>query len=113
MIEHRYQVAFGPQFPMIRHGEAVGFVPNLLDQPQSFGVAGQNQRFTDVFAEDMFKLLGVNEVRLLTNNPKKVEILTEAGINIVERVPLIVGRNPNNEHYLDTKAEKMGHLLNK
>ncbi|OSM90888.1 GTP cyclohydrolase II [Escherichia coli SHECO002] len=62
---------------------------------------------------DMFKLLGVNEVRLLTNNPKKVEILTEAGINIVERVPLIVGRNPNNEHYLDTKAEKMGHLLNK
>jgi GTP cyclohydrolase II len=40
-----------------------------------------------------------------------VEILTEAGINIVERVPLIVGRNPENEHYLDTKAEKMGHLL--
>lgn len=50
-------------------------------------------------------------VRLLTNNPKKVEILTEAGINIVERVPLIVGRNPKNAHYLDTKAAKMGHLL--
>ncbi len=58
----------------------------------------------------MFKLLGVDEVRLLTNNPKKVEILTEAGINIVERVPLI-GRNPKNAHYLDTKAAKMGHLL--
>lgn len=41
----------------------------------------------------MFKLLNVDQVRLLTNNPKKVEILTEAGINIVERVPLIVGRN--------------------
>ncbi len=54
----------------------------------------------------MFKLLGVNEVRLLTNNPKKVEILTEAGINIVERVPLIVGRNPNNEHYLIPKPRK-------
>jgi GTP cyclohydrolase II len=39
----------------------------------------------------MFKLLNVDQVRLLTNNPKKVEILTEAGINIVERVPLIVG----------------------
>ena len=51
-------------------------------------------------------------MRLLTNNPKKVEILTEAGINIVERVPLIVGRNPKNAHYLDTKAAKMGHLLN-
>ncbi|STN22492.1 GTP cyclohydrolase II [Escherichia fergusonii] len=47
------------------------------------------------------------------NNPKKVEILTEAGINIVERVPLIVGRNPKNAHYLDTKAAKMGHLLGK
>lgn len=43
--------------------------------------------------------------------PEKVEILTEAGINIVERVPLIVGRNPKNAHYLDTKAAKMGHLL--
>lgn len=42
-----------------------------------------------------------------------MEILTEAGINIVERVPLIVGRNPNNEHYTDTKAAKMGHLLGK
>ena len=37
--------------------------------------------------------------------------LLEAGINIVERVPLIVGRNPKNAHYLDTKAAKMGHLL--
>jgi GTP cyclohydrolase II len=59
----------------------------------------------------MFKLLGVDAVRLLTNNPKKVEILTEAGINISERVPLIVGRNPKNERYLATKAAKMGHLL--
>ena len=75
------------------------------------GFAADERDFT--LCADMFKLLGVNEVRLLTNNPKKVEILTEAGINIIERVPLIVGRNPNNEHYLDTKAEKMGHLLNK
>ena len=34
-----------------------------------------------------------------------------AGINVIERVPLIVGRNPSNAHYLDTKADKMGHLL--
>ncbi|MNF11990.1 GTP cyclohydrolase-2 [compost metagenome] len=61
----------------------------------------------------MFKLLGVDSVRLLTNNPKKVEILTEAGIHITERVPLIVGRNPENERYLSTKAAKMGHLLDK
>ncbi len=46
-----------------------------------------------------------DEVRLLTNNPKKVEILTEAEL-ISERVPLIVGRNPNNEHYLDYQRPK-------
>lgn len=60
---------------------------------------------------DMYNLLGVHQVRLLTNNPKKIEIMKAAGINVVERVPLIVGRNPSNAHYLDTKADKMGHLL--
>ena len=84
---------------------------DTVEANHQLGFAADERDFT--LCADMFKLLGVNEVRLLTNNPKKVEILTEAGINIVERVPLIVGRNPNNEHYLDTKAEKMGHLLNK
>lgn len=74
------------------------------------GFAADERDFT--LCADMFKLLGVNQVRLLTNNPKKVEILSKAGINIVERVPLQVGRNPKNEHYLATKAAKMGHMLN-
>ncbi len=60
---------------------------------------------------DMFKLLGVNTIRLLTNNPQKVNILSKSGINIIARVPLIVGKNPNNANYLATKAIKMGHLL--
>ncbi|PPI88824.1 GTP cyclohydrolase II [Candidatus Pantoea edessiphila] len=60
---------------------------------------------------DMLKLLGINDIRLLTNNPRKVEILTTSGINIVERVPLVVGRNSKNAYYLDTKAKKMGHLI--
>ncbi|WP_080212342.1 GTP cyclohydrolase II, partial [Salmonella enterica] len=84
---------------------------DTVEANHQLGFAADERDFT--LCADMFKLLGVDEVRLLTNNPKKVEILTEAGINIVERVPLIVGRNPNNEHYLDTKAAKMGHLLSK
>lgn len=60
---------------------------------------------------EMFSLLDVHSVRLLTNNPRKVAVLSEAGINISERVPLEVGRNPKNTGYLDTKALKMGHLL--
>ncbi|KGD73110.1 GTP cyclohydrolase [Tatumella morbirosei] len=73
------------------------------------GFAADERDFT--LCADMFKLLEVSAVRLLTNNPKKVRVLTEAGINIAERVPLEVGRNPKNTGYLDTKALKMGHLL--
>ncbi|MGP1956158.1 MAG: GTP cyclohydrolase II, partial [Arsenophonus sp. NC-PY1-MAG3] len=40
--------------------------------------------------------------------PKKLEIMKEAGINVVERVPLIVGRNPKNSDYLNIKASKLG-----
>ncbi|AKZ65848.1 GTP cyclohydrolase II [Candidatus Palibaumannia cicadellinicola] len=74
------------------------------------GFAADERDFT--LCADMLKVLKIETIRLLTNNPKKVEILTEAGINITERVPLIVGRNPENARYLDTKAAKMGHLLN-
>nr|AGR65709.1 GTP cyclohydrolase [Planococcus citri] len=60
---------------------------------------------------DMYKLLGVRAVRLITNNPLKVDILKKAGINVVERVPIEVGRNGNNDRYLKVKAEKLGHLF--
>ena len=55
--------------------------------------------------------LGVRQVRLLTNNPFKHMGLEGYGIEVAERVPLIVSENPNNAHYLATKREKMGHLL--
>lgn len=83
---------------------------DTVEANYQLGFAADERDFT--LCADMFKLLGVKTVRLLTNNPKKVEILTEAGISISERVPLIVGRNPKNARYLDTKATKMGHLLN-
>ena len=56
--------------------------------------------------------LGVRNMRLLTNNPKKVIGLEGYGINIVERAPLEFGLGPHNEHYLRTKEEKMGHIFN-
>ena len=59
----------------------------------------------------MFELLGVKKVRLMTNNPEKVETMKKAGINVVERVPLNVGENRYNTKYLDTKAKKMGHYI--
>ncbi len=60
---------------------------------------------------DMFELLGVKKVRLMTNNPQKVDTMKQAGINVVERVPLNVGENRYNTKYLDTKAKKMGHYI--
>ena len=61
---------------------------------------------------DMFELLGVKQVRLMTNNPQKVETMKKAGINIVERVPLNVGEIVTITKYLDTKSEKkMGHYI--
>ena len=62
-------------------------------------------------AQAMFQHFGVKQVRLLTNNPEKVETLRLNGIDVVERVPLQVGENIENEHYLQTKANKLGHFL--
>ncbi len=55
--------------------------------------------------------IGVRKMRLLTNNPRKVKGIEGHGLEVVERVPLEVDRNPHNEHYLLTKKEKLGHLL--
>ena len=55
--------------------------------------------------------LGVKKLRLLTNNPKKVVGLEAYGLEIVDRVPIVVPSNPKNEQYLETKRLKMGHLL--
>ena len=60
---------------------------------------------------DMLSTLGVNRVRVMTNNPRKIDTLKAVGIQVVERVPLLVGRNPHNDRYLDTKAAKLGHLI--
>ena len=59
----------------------------------------------------MLAHVGVAAVRLITNNPNKIAYLTEHGIDVVERVPLLVGVNDINAEYLATKRDRMGHLL--
>jgi GTP cyclohydrolase II len=59
----------------------------------------------------MLKALGVTRVRLLSNNPEKVEALERAGVEVVERVPCEVVPSPHAEEYLKTKKEKLGHLF--
>ena len=69
-----------------------------------------DERKYDQCAE-IIKLLGVDTVRLMSNNPDKVRALREAGLNIVERVPLEIKAHQTAQRYLETKKEKMGHLL--
>ena len=59
----------------------------------------------------MFAYFGVTQVRLLTNNPRKVSALESMQIKVVERLPIHTGQNPHNEHYLKTKAGKLGHMF--
>jgi GTP cyclohydrolase II len=58
----------------------------------------------------MIEHLGVRAVRLMTNNPRKVEALNEMGVSVVERIALHTGSNPHNEKYLKTKVGKLGHM---
>ena len=61
--------------------------------------------------QPMLEHLGISRIRLMTNNPRKVNALRQMGVDVIERVPLEVGRNPHNQHYLATKAGKLGHWL--
>ncbi|GAB4384173.1 MAG: hypothetical protein Kow00121_47300 [Elainellaceae cyanobacterium] len=76
--------------------EQLGFQPDL----RTYGVGAQ-----------ILKDLGVQDIRLLTNNPRKVVGLNGWGLNIVERIPLITPANRYSARYLTTKAEKLGHFL--
>ncbi|MDX2308514.1 MAG: GTP cyclohydrolase II RibA [Hyphomicrobium sp.] len=63
------------------------------------------------FTGEILCSLGMRRIRLMTNNPDKLEALSEAGIEIAERIPLIVPPSPHNKAYLDTKRRRLSHKL--
>jgi GTP cyclohydrolase II len=104
-----------------QEGRGIGLINKLRAyalQDQGFDTVDANVRLG--FAEDerdfgvaaaMLKLLGQEQVRLLTNNPAKAQALAASGIKVVERVPLKIAPNPHNSAYLDTKKSRSGHQL--
>jgi 3,4-dihydroxy 2-butanone 4-phosphate synthase/GTP cyclohydrolase II len=59
----------------------------------------------------MLKDLGIPRIRLITNNPRKQHSLDSLGITVVERIPMVTASDPLSEGYLETKRQKLGHLL--
>lgn len=62
-------------------------------------------------AAEILHDLAFDKIRLMTNNPAKIEALEEAGIEVVDRVPVVTRPGTHNEHYLDTKRRRMAHKL--
>jgi GTP cyclohydrolase II len=61
--------------------------------------------------EYIFKDFGIDTIKLITNNPTKLEIVTQYGIKVQKRIPIITDTNEHNKRYLETKKTQMGHLL--
>ncbi|TFW30904.1 GTP cyclohydrolase II [Massilia horti] len=61
--------------------------------------------------QPMLRQFGISELKLMTNNPRKIDALTRLGFNVSERVPLLVNRNSFNNNYLNTKEAKLGHMM--
>jgi GTP cyclohydrolase II len=81
---------------------------DTVDANQRLGFADDERDYSHAAA--MLRALGIDRVRLLTNNPNKVAGLETAGITVVERVPHHMPANPHNADYLATKRKKSGHL---
>ncbi|HHQ4781101.1 GTP cyclohydrolase II [Aeromonas veronii] len=77
----------------------------------ALGFAADMRDYT--ICADMLKQLEVQSLKLMTNNPRKMKAMESFGIPVAERVPLQEGRNPHNEFYLSTKANKLDHMLKK
>jgi GTP cyclohydrolase II len=83
---------------------------DTVDANLALGHEADERDYT--IAAGILQDLGIASVRLLTNNPLKVEALSRLGIPVAKRVPLQVEANPDNLLYLQTKARRMNHLLN-
>jgi 3,4-dihydroxy 2-butanone 4-phosphate synthase/GTP cyclohydrolase II len=82
---------------------------DTLDANLALGLPADAREY--VAAAVILEDLGVDDIRLLTNNPNKIAQLEAHGVRVAERVPLVVGVGAVNEGYLDTKRSRMGHLI--
>ena len=94
--DRAYQVQDQEGLDTVEANEKLGFPADLRD----YGIGAQ-----------ILRDLGVGKMRLLTNNPRKISSLEGHALEVVERVPLQVKPQQFNQHYLETKRSKLGHLV--
>lgn len=82
---------------------------DTVDANLALGLPSENREYGA--AVSILRDLGVNSVRLMTNNPAKSDFLNQAGINVNSYVPIIVGEAAQNVQYLETKRARMGHII--
>ena len=104
-----------------QEGRGIGLMPKLqayelqdsgldtVEANERLGFKADHREFA--LPAEILKSLGIEKVRLLSNNPDKVAALERAGIAVVERVPCEVTPSPHAQEYLRTKRDKLGHLL--
>ncbi|MEM9585066.1 MAG: GTP cyclohydrolase II [Pseudomonadota bacterium] len=120
-LSHMGQEGHGVLLYLNQEGRGIGLANKMRAyslQDQGFDTVEANHRlgFEDDerdfrIGAELLRSMGFKMVRLLTNNPRKVDMLNACGLDVVERVPLKVGTSKFNVDYLATKAAKSGHLL--
>ena len=121
-MEHVQKAGKGVILYMRQEGRGIGLLAKLkaykLQEQENLDTVEANQRLG--FAADLRHYgigaqilvdLGIRQIRLLTNNPKKVVGLDGYGLRIIEQVPIQIPPNQKNRNYLKTKRDKLGHLL--
>jgi GTP cyclohydrolase II len=106
---------------MRQEGRGIGFVNKIRAYGlQDYGFDTVEANLALGFRDDereystaahMLHSLKVKSIRLMTNNPRKIADLTAHGIEITDRIPVVVPPNPHNQFYLQTKALRSGHLI--
>lgn len=115
------QVGRGAVFYLRQEGRGIGLLNKIkayhlqdagadtVEANEALGF-GADMRKYDLL-KPMLEHFGVKQLRLMTNNPRKIQALREIGIDVVERLAHETGRNPHNQKYLDTKKGKLGHMF--
>jgi len=121
MADEAERGGWGVLLYLRQEGRGIGLINKLRAyqlQDQGFDTVDANERLglpnearDFPVAARMLDLLGVPAIRLMTNNPAKVDALRGVGVEVVERVPHELPSNPHNHRYLATKRDRSGHLL--